>query len=508
MWVDHIGGVHNHTKTNHIMKYFFKSALLVLFILAIISCTENKIDIEPPVPEPVSEPVPEVNDFIWRGLNSFYLWQKEVVNLSDTRFSSLKEKKYIDFLNSETDSKLFFENLLYKRNGFARDDQVDKWSWIVDDYIALGKAFQGISKHNGMEFGLVANRDSRTDIFGYVRYVIPDTDAAKKEVKRGMIFNGINGEKLTRSNFRNLLFSKDFYTIDLANFNEGEPISNGKSIELSKFEYQENPVFITKTITSGDKKIGYLMYNSFTSSFDTKLNDAFSTLKADGITDLIIDLRYNGGGSVRTAVYLSSMITGQFNKQLFATGRWNSKQQARNSTYNFTNKINNEGVKEAINSLNLTKVYFITTNNSASASELVINSLKPYIDVRTVGTKTHGKYVGSITLYDSPSFSRRNGANTNHKWAMQPIVLELVNKLGESNRDGLIPDKKLELREDYGNLGVLGEVSDPLLQMAITDITQEQKEFILKKAIELDEIYNSKLELPTSNNMYVEFKQD
>ena len=177
------------------------------------------------------------------------------------------------------------------------------------------------------------------------------------------------------------------------------------------------------------------MYNSFTSSYDSQLNAAFAQLKGEGATELVLDLRYNSGGSVQTAVYLASMITGQFNGQLFAKEKWNDEVQvwfdANHPDWisnNFVNKITKEGnIEESINSLNLPKLYVITSSSSASASELIINGLKPYINVITIGTKTSGKYTGSITLYDSDTFGR-TGANLNprHKWAIQPIVLDVL----------------------------------------------------------------------------------
>lgn len=468
-----------------------KAAYLLLAIFTLTSCTKIKIT-------PAEDL--EVNNFIWKGLNTFYLWQSEVTNLADNRF--LTSSNYYSFLSSEPNSVQFFENLLHQRN------TIDKWSWIVDDYIALENSFQGTSLHNGMEFGLVYETGSSTDLFGYVRYVLPNTDASTKNVKRGMIFNAVNGTKLNINNYRNLLFSKSTnYSINLADYNNGTPIANGTSITLSKSKYTENPVFITKTINSGSKKIGYLMYNSFTTNFDNELNAAFLTLKNNGITDLIIDLRYNGGGSVKTAVYLSSMITGQFNGQLFAKKQWNGKIIISDSNLKekFTNEIDNGVVKETINSLSFDKVYFITTKSSASASELVINGLKPYIDVKTIGTKTNGKYVGSITLYDSPKLYNKQNINPNHNWAMQPIVLEIVNKNGKNDKDGFDPSTN-PLPENYGNLGILGETSDPLLQRAITYITTGSKGRVLLNKNILTEFSNSKLALPTSNNMYVKIK--
>jgi C-terminal processing protease CtpA/Prc len=445
----------------------------------------------------------EINEFVWKGLNAYCLWQGSKPDLADTRFNS--QGALNDYVSGFSSPEAIFENLLFR--------PTDRFSWIVDDYIALENAFQGITLNNGMEFALHLYKTSTTNAFGYVRYVIPNSDAALKGVSRGMIFNEIGGVQITDTNYASLL-SSNTYTIGLADFNFGDPISNSNTITLTKSQLEENPVKITKIVDEGmEHTIGYLMYNQFSSSFDKELNSAFLNFKNENITDLIVDLRYNGGGSVRTATYLSAMITGQFNGQVFSKQIWNDKVLEDNSPEDFVNRftdqINNGTVTESINSLNLPRIYFIVTGNSASASELVINCLSAYIDVQLVGTKTVGKQVGSITLYDADNF-RKNGPNfnTNHTYAMQPIVLEIKNKDNQNEINGYTPGIELpgiELEEDFGNLGVLGERSDPLLDRTIQYIVTGAKGvFDSQKGVNSEEIYNSKLGTPTSNNMYLE----
>src|SRR5690606_21071041 len=104
--------------------------------------------------------------------------------------------------------------------------------------------------------------------------------------------------------------------------------STGESVLLNKTQYNENPVYITKTFDINGQKIGYLMYNSFIKDYETDLNNAFAQLKSEGATSLVLDLRYNGGGSVETATDLASMVTGQFNGQVFYKEFWNADRQA------------------------------------------------------------------------------------------------------------------------------------------------------------------------------------
>ena len=127
--------------------------------------------------------------------------------------------------------------------------------------------------------------------------------------------------------------------------------------------------------------------------------------------------------------------------------------------------------------------YILTTGGSASASELVINCLDPYINVVQIGTTTAGKYQASITLYDSENFGRE-GANPNHTYAMQPLVLKSLNAQGVTDYDnGLSPD--ITLSEDIGNLGMLGDENEPLLKAAIDDITAANRLPYFNQEIEL-----------------------
>jgi C-terminal processing protease CtpA/Prc len=303
---------------------------------------------------------------------------------------------------------------------------------------------------------------SSGEIFGYVRYVLPNTSASENGVERGMIFNSVDGQVFTENNYNELL-SQTTYTIDLATLNGSELVPTGESITLVKEQYSENPVFIQKTFDIDGQKIGYLMYNAFTNEYDSQLNAAFANFKGEGVTDLVLDLRYNGGGSIETANDLSSMITGQFTGQLFVKEVYNENFETKERFFN--NKI---GTGEMISSLNLNRVYILTTGSTASASELVISGLLPYIDVVQIGTSTTGKFQGSTLIYDSPDFSRQN-VNLCHHYAMLPLILKSVNADGFTDyAEGIAPD--IELQENLENLGVLGETSEPLLNAALNQI--------------------------------------
>ena len=429
------------------MKKLFYLLLGFTMATAVISCSEDFDD------NPKST---SVNDFVWKGLNQYYFWLADSPDLADNRFETTAQ--YQDFVESFDSPEAIFNHLLVA-------PEIDRYSVIFSDYTALEQALSGTQKNNGVDFELRLKNGSTTELFGWVRYILPNSDAASKPIARGDIFYAVNGINLTTSNFRSLLGS-DNYTLNMANFDNGLISPNGNNVSLTKTNFSENPVYLRKVITQGSQKIGYLMYNGFFSAFDAELNAAFAFFQGEGITHLVLDLRYNSGGSVNTATRLASMITGQFNNQIFAKQQWNAKFQALFSTEQLLNRFTSTLENgNSINSLNLNKVYVLTTKRSASASELVINGLKSYIDVIQIGDATAGKNVGSVTVYDSPTFRKQN-VNPAHKYAMQPIVLKIANNDNFSDYvDGLPPT--VEQLEDIGNLGVIGETSDPLLQTAL-----------------------------------------
>jgi C-terminal processing protease CtpA/Prc len=157
-----------------------------------------------------------------------------------------------------------------------------------------------------------------------------------------------------------------------------------------------------------------------------------------------------------------------------------------------------------LNRLQLNRVYVLTTKSTASASELIINCLKPYVEVIQIGDKTTGKNVGSITLYDSPTFAKSD-VNPNHKYAMQPIVLKIVNKNGFGDyTNGITPTTTLP--ESFSNLGVLGDVNEPLLQEAINQIIGSGRMMPQIPSVINRDFTDAKSIHPLGSEMYVERK--
>ncbi|MCJ7757951.1 MAG: peptidase S41, partial [Gillisia sp.] len=178
-----------------------------------------------------------VENFIYRGLNEIYLYKADVPELANDFFPTPTERN--DFLdNFATPEDLFYDGLHAPQ---------DRFSFLVDDYVYLENLLSGISTTNGISYGLVRYCESCTDIFGYVRYVLPGTSAEAEGIKRGDIFNTIDGQQLTDSNYNNLL-TPETYTIGLATLNGSSVTPTGVTVTLTKQEYTTNPVLVSKIL--------------------------------------------------------------------------------------------------------------------------------------------------------------------------------------------------------------------------------------------------------------------
>ena len=440
------------------MKRLIAPTLLLLVSFFVISCFEDNDD--------NTVRASQINDFVWRGMNSLYLYQENIEDLANDRFTNSAE--YASYLNSFFRPENLFESLIYERQ------TIDRFSWIVDDYFELENQFQGISGTNGLEFNIYAAPNNDTEEYGVIRLVLPNSQASNKDLQRGDIFYAIDGVRLTRANIRSLI-SKDTYTLNLGFYNDnGTPDDSDDSIDplekdvtLTKVTYTEDPIFRTEVFNIAGENVSYLMYNGFIRGSENQLNSVFADFKGNNIKQLVIDLRYNPGGSVATTAYLASMITGQFTGQIFEKLRYNNNQGDNNIDYLFYNALPSE---TSVNSLGLNKVYIIATGRSASASEGLINGLKPYIEVVHIGSNTVGKTQASKTLYDSPDFSRE-GVNPAHTYAMQPLIADGLNKNNEQvPSTGLVPTIGYEYREDPQNFGILGDKEEPMLALALAAI--------------------------------------
>lgn len=480
------------------LKYLIRISCFSILIFLLTNC---KKDIKPEavvIPEPTV-----VNKFVYSGLQNYYLWADQITNLSPYRFTV--QDSLNAFLNKYTDPNELFTSLLYQYK------TIDKWSFIVDDSQIIDNWIQGISETMGFDF-MLARIGTTGDVFGFVRYVYKASPAENAGIKRGDLFMKIDGTQLTVDNYQTLLFTKLTYTISMASVSGNAISLNGKSVTMTAIKMQENPIQMDTVMQVGNFKVGYLVYNGFNADFDIQLNNVFKKFKDAGIDKLILDLRYNGGGSVQTAIYLASMIHGTSTSDIFLKRQYNNnlesylinKYGAAYLNESFTGTILKTATSPAtpINTLNLNKLYVITSDNTASASESLINGLKPYMQIFDVGINTAGKYVGSITLKD---WDANGVVNSNDNWAMQPIVLRIANKNNVSDFvDGLAPDYTAE--EDIANLLPFGDPNETLLRVALNEIQGlplAGKKSLKSEQLGLKKVFDSQDMKPFSKEMYI-----
>ncbi|MGF1560398.1 MAG: S41 family peptidase [Flavobacteriaceae bacterium] len=496
-------------------KYFL---LFLILGIVLVNCKKNddSPDANPIVSEePDEETTVEpklvadypVQNFMWTAMNAYYFYQADVADLADTRFTT--EEGYADFLSSTVNPSDFYFNKLLA--------SADRFSFLNEDYAELANDFAGISKSNGLEFGL-SLYGANNDVFGFVRYVVKGSNASSKDIKRGDIFTTVDGQGLfynseTDNNLDLLFGDNDTYTLGMADIINLTIVPNNKTVTLTKEEgLIEDPILVQETLDIGGQKVGYLMFNQFAGGSGEPLNDAFGRFKTNGVTDLILDLRYNPGGFAHITQILGSLIYGPNPDDLFFKRRFNAKIQATfgpgdGETYFVSDTGTFDGSNETpLNSLNLTKIYIIATGNSASASELLINGLRPYLDVVHIGSTTVGKNQGSITFVDDPSNGyfydpeTVNQINPNNRWAIQPIVSQTENSAGFGDYSaGLVPN--IQIDEDITELGVLGDMNERLLARAIQELTGISSKMDFTAKIPVDLVTSSSLRGPMGGKL-------
>ena len=430
-------------------------------------------------PEDVALDTTDEKLFVWNGLNYWYFWQDDVADLADDRFGN--NGKFSTFLNRFSNEEALFDQLLH------RDDD---FSWFIQDYKVHEEARLGRSKSFGFRFGLLRESPDNARVLGYVRYVVPDSPADNAGLKRGDVFNAVNGQILNLDNFQNLL-SGDTYALSMAKVIDfvSSPRTYtiegiDKEITLAAINLQENPIHLSKVIETEASRVGYLMYNSFRFNFHDELNQHFGDFKNAGIDDLVIDLRYNGGGALITSALLASLISGVSSNEIFAELIHGSKRDRATLHLIFWTRFpifddeGNFSRTDNINSLRMNRLYVLTSQNSASASEALINGLLPFgVEVILIGDVTAGKDEGSITVYDAPeaNYSPRNDEerseiNPNHMRAMQPIIFKIFNKERADYPDGFLPDFQITEFDFLQDLPALGASNEPLLSVALSHI--------------------------------------
>ncbi len=297
--------------------------------------------------------------------------------------------------------------------------------------------------------------------------MLKDSPAEEAGLKRGDWILGVNGSWGTIQDYDALRSGGDISLLLGEITGDGTELTPTREITLGASRAVEDTPFLKDSVyTYGGKRIGYLMYNHFASgpdeydysdtSYNQYLRELFEDFKSANVNEFVLDLRYNGGGLINCAQLLASLLVGENALgEPFCIVEYNDKNSDRNETLSYL-----KTTEVMAGNLDLRRLFVLTGSTTASASELVINALRPYMDVRIIGRQTLGKTVG-MTVYNE---SRRYG------WILSPITSRIYNRDLEADyEDGFLPD--VAINEFASDLVEFGDLGDPLLGQAVYEIT-------------------------------------
>jgi len=398
-----------------------KILFLLLISSAFFACKKEAIEPSATGTTPTTPVNPNIaaNTWIHEVMSYYYLWNTNMPSLASSNTTA-----------KPTD---YFYTLL---NDYGK---TDRFSWIDESYTNLQNQLNGVNTVLGIKNNAFFTDDTKTSIAFVLAYVLKGSPAEKAGLKRGDIILKVDDQTITSANYSTIL-SNQTLKLGLGDFSNGVFVSNGRNVSVTKVELQTNPILADTVIEWSGKKVGYFAYSQFLTSFDDSIRAIFGRFKAAGVNELVLDFRYNGGGYVVS----SDLITNLTVKDAASRVGKLMNKKVYNGTYTeYLNRTSGSSAFETLfksepNNLGtLNRVFVLVAGNTASASELVINNLKPFMDVILIGENTYGKNVGSFTLTDP--YKRWD-------FGLQPITFLTNNAIGESNYgtvDGFTPNHLL-----------------------------------------------------------------
>jgi C-terminal processing protease CtpA/Prc len=367
------------------------SYILIFFLLLAVSCEKK------PEPEPVKEVTPAMaRDTLYYIMKQWYYWYDKMPSVTKENYADpyelLKAMKYTP---------------------------LDKWS-NVQDYDAFTAKEQGSFVGHGFRIGLDNTLKAR------IVTIYKNSQLYSSGVRRGWIVKKINNVEVAPLLMNSLTSYNELIgpaTAGIPNtFLFEKPDGSELTVTATKTELTINAVLHYDTLHLKSGITGHLVYEQFISPSEQELITAFSYFKANGVKNIILDLRYNLGGLVPVAQSLASYIAGNEKAgTVFVKLQHNNKNQNQDLPFNF---------KTTNYSIGSQKVAIITSYNTASASELIINGLKPFTSIVTIGDTTRGKPMGMYSW------------SCAKKYVFLPITFKTVNSLNEGEfYDGFPPDK-------------------------------------------------------------------
>jgi len=339
---------------------------------------------------------------------------------------------------------------------------VDKWSFAMKK-TEWDNLSSGVSGDFGMNVFFLKEGDLR------VTAVERGSPAGIAGIRRGWRIAKINGSADINTANANFI-SNAVWSSNTGSFTFVKPDGSTVDLSLKSAVFQEHPVYLDSIYNINTKKVGYFSFNSFlgdTAELYQEFSRVFNRFASAGINDLVVDLRYNGGGYVTVQQKLANWLAPlAANGQLMMKEQFNDKYTRYNSTDYF----------QKLESLNLNRIYFIVSHNTASASELLINNLKPFLDVQLVGpSKTYGKPVGFFPIPVG-------------EWYIFPVSFRSTNKNAQGNYfNGMDLNSQVAdgLDKDWG------DITESCLQNVLSNIsTGVYRTSVARETIQIQSVNN------------------
>ncbi|MEG2573956.1 MAG: S41 family peptidase [Bacteroides sp.] len=393
-----------------------------------------------------------------------------------------------DKLKFFAEPKDFFPTLLSKN---------DKFSYIKINTPTT----KAISSESSYGFDFILYKDpivsTSNDRFARVLYVLPNSPASEAGLKRGDWISAVKGQKLTTANYGYLLQgeSRKFATAAIVPAAGGAyqwQANDTLTLSASR-QIEDNPFYVDTVYNVANRKIAYLMYNSFSTgpnnqaadkAYGDQMRSIFANFKAANVNDFILDLRYNQGGYLTCSQELSSLLApATALGKVYCSLVFNDKHLKSNFSLNLEEKLTGGA------NLNLSRLYVITSNLTASASEAVINCLQPYMgteNVILVGTKTVGKNVASEPI----------NSDVYTSFTLYPILATVFNSENKSDyANGIVPTHILDEGSFLTPFYQLGDLRERMLyntvQLITTGTMPDEKKTEVNPAHLMTPIYNS-----------------
>jgi carboxyl-terminal processing protease len=346
----------------------------------------------------------------------------------------------------------------------------DRFSWISNGS-TVGPS-KTTAELFGFQYTLISHPFEAQQLAAVITLVVPDSYAGRQGLQRGMFFTKINDKVITPQNMQSLvteLQSNSSAVLRLAALNsDGTALIDSARVAVQSSFVDDKCVYATKFFEKQGTKTGYLAYFLCSETEDVLMMDAVQKLKNANVTELILDLRYNPGGSVASSAKLAAMLVTSFDPdQVYVTFKGNRNggtvKQTFRQTIAFSGSNSGKDMNE-LRSLNLglQRIFILTSGATVSAAELLCNSLKPYLQVIRIGAITHGKDEASFRIEDT-----RNPRQV--QWMLMPTIYKVfdANERGDYS-SGLQPDHAVN---DFARLPLLqdlGSPGDPSLDKALT----------------------------------------